>query len=267
MVLTIAIFASVSIADASVYNTGVYPGNSFIDPAAHIDVDTFSIGSESYIAPFTSFTGEYADIGSYSDVQDGSTSSGRIKIASDAIIAHGADLIGDVEIGSKAFIGFNSIITDSKIGDGAYIGVSSTVTGVDIPADKSVPAGSVIDSQDDIENLQPVTLAQRMFVEEVIDVNRALAIGYGQLYEKRGPDAFGKIGSQGNGDIMIDGRAILGYSGTDEPSIGKESSIDNVRIIGSVNLGDNVRVEDGTSIRGDEGVPISIGDNARIGKN
>ncbi|HEY9205253.1 MAG TPA: DapH/DapD/GlmU-related protein, partial [Candidatus Methanoperedens sp.] len=46
-----------------------------------------------------------------------------------------------------------------------------------------------------------------------------------------------------------------------------ESSIDNVRIIGSVNLGDNVRVEDGTSIRGDEGVPISIGDNARIGKN
>ena len=177
LVFNLVIFASVSIADASVYNTGVYPGNSFIDPAAHINVDTFSIGSESYIAPFTSFTGEYADIGSHSDVQDGSTNSGRIKIADNAIIAHGADLIGDVEIGSKAFIGFNSIITDSKIGDGAYIGVSSTVTGVDIPADKSVPAGSVIDSQDDIENLQQVTLAQRMFVNEVIDVNRALAVG------------------------------------------------------------------------------------------
>ncbi len=267
LILTLVLFASVSIAEASVYNTGVYPGNSFIDPAAHIDVDAFSIGSESYIAPFTSFTGEYANIGSYGDVQDGVTNSGKIKIADNAVIAHGADLIGDVEIGSKAFIGFNSIITDSKIGNGAYIGVMSRITGVDIPANKSVPAGSVIDSPDDIEKLQPVTKAQIVFVNDVIEVNRALAVGYSQLYEKRGLDAFGKIGPYGDRDIVINGRVILGYSGTHEPSIGKGAAIDNARVIGYVNLGDNVRVGDGTSIRGDEGVPISIGDNAQIGKN
>lgn len=267
LVLIIVLFLSISIADASVYNTGVYPGGSFIDPAAHIDVDSFSIGSESYIAPFTSFTGGYANIGSHSNVQDSGTNSGKIKIADNAVIAHGADLIGNVEIGSMAFIGFNSIINDSKIGDGAYIGVRSKITGIDIPAGKSVPAGSVIDSQDDIKNLGPVTKAQVVFVNDVIEVNRALAVGYSQLYEKKGQEAFGKTGPSGDRNIVINSRVILGYSGTIEPSIGTGASIGNARVIGNVKLGDNARIDDRTSIRGDEGVPIIIGDNAQIGKD
>lgn len=267
LVLLLALFLSISIAEASVYNTGIYPGNSFIDPAAHIDVGSFSIGSESYIAPFTSVTGEYANIGSHSNVQDGGTISGNIKIADDAVIAHGADLIGNVEIGSMAFVGFNSIINDSKIGDGAYIGVMCKITGIDIPAGKSVPAGSIIDSQDDIKNLGPVTKAQIVFVNDVIEVNRALAVGFSQLYEKRGQEAFGKTGPSGDRNINIHGRTILGYSGTIEPSIGNGATIGNARVIGNVILGDNARIDDGTSIRADEGVPIKIGNNAQIGKN
>ncbi|MDD5616062.1 MAG: DapH/DapD/GlmU-related protein [Candidatus Methanoperedens sp.] len=267
ILVLLAIFLSVSIAEASVYNTGTYPEGSFIDPAAHIDVDSFSIGSESYIAPFTSFTGEYAKIGSHSNVQDSGTNSGKIKIADNAVIAHGADLIGNVEIGNMAFVGFNSIINNSKIGDGAYIGVRSKITGIDIPAGKSVPAGSVIDSQDDIRNLGPVTKAQVVFVNDVIEVNRALAVGYSQLYENRGQEAFGKTGPSGGRNIVIESRVILGYSGTIEPSIGNGASIGNARVIGNVKLGDNARIDDGTSIRGDEGVPIIIGDNAQIGKD
>lgn len=267
LVLILALFLSISIAQASVYNTGIYPGGSFIDPAAHIDVGSFSIGSEVFIAPFTSFTGEYASIGDYSDVQDSGTNSGNIKIADNAVIAHGADLIGNVEIGSMAFVGFNSIINDSKIGDGAYIGVRSKITGIDIPAGKSVPAGAVIDSQDDIQNLGPVTKAQVVFVNDVIEVNRALAVGYNQLYEKRGQEAFGKIGPSGDRNINIHGRTILGYSGTIEPSMGNGATIGNARVIGNVKLGDNARIDDRTSIRGDEGVPIIIGDNAQIGKD
>ena len=262
-IITLFSFAS----EAAIFNTGVYPGKSFIDPAAMINVESFSIGSESYIAPFTSFSGEYAFIGSYSDIQDSGSNSGRIKIDDNAVVAHGAELSGTVEVGSRAFIGFNSIIKDSKIGEGAYIGVASKVIGVDIPAKKSVPPGSIIDSPEDIEKLNPVDEAQIEFVEEVIEVNRALSIGYSGLFEKNGLNAFGKIGPHGDADVIIDNKDILAHSGVHEPSVGEGSVIDNARVIGQVTLGKNVRVEDGTSIRGDEGVPIAIGDNSYIGKN
>lgn len=267
VLIILAFIGLVSTAEASVFKTGAYPGNSFVDPAASIDVERFSIGSESYIAPFTSFTGEYAIIGSYSDVQDSGTNSGRIKIADDAVIAHGADLSGDVEVGSKAFIGFNSVIKDSKIGDGAYIGIGSKVIGIDIPAKKSVPPASVIDGAEDIGKLTPVTEEQVEFVNEVIEVNRALAVGYSQLFEKSGLNAFDRVGPNGDGDIIIDGKDILARSGSHEPVIGKGSIIESSRIIGDVFIGENSKIDDGTSIRGDEGIPIKIGKNAQISKN
>lgn len=265
--LIIVIAGSVSIADAEIFKTGPYPGNSFVDPAAVIDAGSFSIGSESYIAPFTSLTGESIEIGSYCDFQDSSSTSGKIIIKDYAVIAHGADLVGNVEIGSRAFIGFNDLIQDAKIGDGAYIGIGSKVIGVDIPANKAVPNGVVIDSIDEVEKLKPVTKAQQDFVAEVIDVNRALATGYTKIWESKGSDAFGKTGPHGDGDILINGIDVLEYSGFHEPVIGAGTVIGNSRVIGQVILRNNIMVGDRTSIRGDEGVPIDIGDNAQIGKN
>ena len=259
-------FCSISISEAA-FNTGVYPGESFIDPTASINVTDFSIGSESYIAPFTSFSGNYTYIGSYSNVQDSGSNEGRITIDDDAVVAHGAELSGDIEIGSRAFVGFNSIIKDSKIGDGAYIGIASKVIGIDIPAGKSVLPGSIIDSPDDIEKLRPVDEAQIEFVKEVIEVNRALAIGYTKLFEKSGLGAFGKVGPHGDADIIIDGKDILAHSGSHEPTVGEGTTIGEARVIGHVILGENISIEDGTSIRGDEGIPLAIGDNSQIGKN
>lgn len=251
----------------AIQKTGIYPGDSFIDPTVFIDVTKFSIGNESYIAPFTEFTGEYLYIGNYSDVQDSGQDRGNITISDDAVIAHGAELIGEVEIGEKAFIGFNSVIKDSKIGDGAYIGVGSTVTGVDIPAHKSVPVGAIIDSQDKVKDLQAVTEDQEEFVEEVIEVNRALAAGYNKLFEKNGSSAFGSVGPNGDGDILIDGKDILARKGSGKPVIGNGTIVESSRVIGDVFIGDNSTIGNGTSIRGDEGIPITIGKNARIGTN
>lgn len=267
LVIMISFFLSINISQATAFNTGIYPGESFIDPTASINVANFSIGNESYIAPFTSFSGDYTYIGSYSNVQDSGSNSGRIKIDDNAVVAHGAELSGNIEIGSKAFIGFNSVIKDSKIGDGAYIGVACEIIGIDIPPQKSVPPGTVIDSPDDIVRLQPVNEAQIEFVKEVIEVNRVLAIGYSGLFGKNGMNAFGSTGPNGNGDIIIDGKDILARKGSNEPVIGKGSKIENARVIGDVNLGEDSRVGSGTSIRGDEGIPITIGNNAQIGKN
>jgi carbonic anhydrase/acetyltransferase-like protein (isoleucine patch superfamily) len=267
LLITFVIIVNISTVGASNYNTGSYPGNSFIDPSVQINVSDFSIGSESYIGPFTSFTGEYAHIGSYSDFQDGVSNSGTINIKDDAVVAHGAHLEGDIEIGSHAFIGFNSYIKDAKIGDDAYIGIGSKIIGIDIPPGKSVPQAAVIDSADDIEKLEEVTKEQEEFVQEVIGVNRVLAIGYTRLFENSGESAFGKVGPNGDGDILLDGKDILSRSGSNEPVIGAGSVIESARIIGDVFLGENSKVESGTSIRADEGIPITIGKNAMIGMN
>lgn len=264
--ITFVLIINILIVGAS-NNTISYQGNSFVDPSVSIDVNDFSIGSESYVGPFTSFTGEYTSIGSNSDLQDGVSNSGNITIKDNAVVAHGAHLEGEVEVGSFAFIGFNSIIKDARIGDDAYIGIGSKITGVDIPPGKSVPQASVIDSIDDIEKLGPVTEEQEEFVKEVIGVNRALAIGYTRLFEKNGASDFGSIGPNGDGDILIDGKDILSRSGNNVPVIAASSTIGSTRIIGDVFLGENSIVENGTSIRADEGIPIKIGKNAQIAMN
>lgn len=87
------------------------------------------------------------------------------------------------------------------------------------------------------------------------------------MFEKNGASDFGSIGPNGDGDIVIDGKDILARSGNNEPVIGASCTIGSTRIIGDVFLGDNSNVENGTSIRADEGIPIKIGKNAQIGMN
>ncbi len=254
---------------AETFKTGIYPGNSFIEPTALINVGNFAIGSESYVAPFASFTGDYVYIGDHSDVQDSVTGSGKIKIENNAVVAHGSHLTGNVTIGIHAFAGFNSLIKDSKIGDGAYIGIGSKVIGVDIPASKSVPPGKVIDNKEAVDGLPQVTEDQEIFVDEVIEVNRALATGYVQLFQRDGPGVFTDVGPNGDGDILIDGKDILARKGSNNPVIGDEVELSEqqpARIIGCVYIGKNSIINSRTSIRGDEGIPIMIGDNAQIGK-
>ena len=80
-------------------------------------------------------------------------------------------------------------------------------------------------------------------------------------------EAFGNIGPNGDADILIDGKDVLDHSGSHEPSVGEGTIIGRSRVIGYVILGNNVRVGDGTSIRGDEGTPLKIADNSNIGEN
>ena len=125
----------------------------------------------------------------------------------------------------------------------------------------------MIDSPDDIVNLKPVDETQIEFVEEVIGVNRALAIGYSRLSRKAVLVAFGNVGANGDADILIDGKDVLAHSGSHEPSVGEGTVIGRSRVIGYVILGKNVKGRDGTSIRGDEGTPLKIADNSNIGEN
>lgn len=248
--------------------TGPYPGNSFIDPSAVIevlDLSNFSIGKESYIAPFVYMAGRQINVGNYTNIQDDVEIKGLLNLSDHVIIAHGAGLTGKVDIDEESFVGFNTYIQSSKIGKNVYIDHGSVIAGVNISDGKYVPAGSTINRQPMADNLSNITERQKEFIEEVILVNRALAIGYNKLYKEKGLDAFKAVGPNPDGNINVDAKDILARNGSSLPTIESGTEYDNVRIIGDVFIGEKSKIGNGTSIRSDEGIPIRIGKNALIG--
>lgn len=248
--------------------TGIYPGNSFIDPSAAIEVlhlSNFSIGKESYIGPFSRISGRHIAIGNYSNIQDDVEIKGVLNISDHVIVAHGAGLSGKVEIGEKSFIGFNTYVQGSNIGKGVYIDHGSMISGVTIPDGKYVPMGSVINGQSLVDNLSDVTDEQKELMENEISINRALAIGYSKLYKEKGKDVFVSVGPNTDGDIKVDSNDIFSRNGSNEPIMENGTFYNTVRIIGEIFIGENGNIGNGTVIRADEGVPIKIGRDAIIG--
>lgn len=252
---------------AATQKVGTYPGDSFIDPSATIDVKSLSIGKESYVAPFTIFRGDSLYIGNYSNVQDSGYNRGNITISDYVVIAHGVDLSDNVKVEDGVFIGFNSIVQGAIIGKGAYINIGSKIIGVEIPAGKATVPGAIIDSQKEADELPNVTQEQVDFVKEVVEINRVFAIGYSKLFDKSGLTTFQYASPNGDGDILIDGKDILTRKGSEWPVIGNGTIVQNTRVIGDVVIGKGGNVGNRTSIRSDEGVPITIGDNAQIGED
>lgn len=230
--------------------TGIYPGDSFIDPSAVIEVlnlSNFSIGKESYIAPFAYIAGRDIKIGNYTSIQDDVEIRGLPKISDNVTIAHGSGLSGKVEIGEKTFIGFNTFIQSSKIGKGVYIGHSSVVSNVTIPDYTYINPGSNINKQLLVENLTDINQEQKEFIEKIIAEN-SLAIKYSKLY-KENKSVFGPIGPNPDGD---------------RPVIEKDVEYETVKIIGDVFIGKNSKIGNGAVIRADKG-SIKIGEAALIG--
>jgi SulP family sulfate permease len=64
------------------------------------------------------------------------------------------------------------------VGAGCYIGIGAIVVGVELPEGRFVPHGSIVDSADAVDRLPLVSAAHREFNEDVVEVNRGLAIAY-----------------------------------------------------------------------------------------
>jgi SulP family sulfate permease len=85
---------------------------------------------------------------------------------------------GPCYIGDETFIGFKAVVHDSIVGEGCFIGICAVVVGVELPPRKFVPHGRIVDSQEEVERLPDVSETQREFNEDVVDVNRGLAVAY-----------------------------------------------------------------------------------------
>lgn len=102
-------------------------------------------------------------------------------------MAHDALVHGPCYVGDDTFIGFKAVVHDSIVGKGCFIGIGTVVVGVSVPDGRSVPHGSIIDTQDKADALPVATDAHRHFNEDVVDVNRGLAAAYRRLVEAGHP--------------------------------------------------------------------------------
>ncbi|KMT21912.1 carbonate dehydratase [Clostridium cylindrosporum] len=94
-------------------------------------------------------------------------------------IAHGALIHGPAVVGSNTFVGFNAIVFNSIVEENCYIDTGAIVTGgIRIAANKYVPIGAIINTQDKADNLLEVPKEQSDFSEKVNDINVEFSQSY-----------------------------------------------------------------------------------------
>jgi SulP family sulfate permease len=70
------------------------------------------------------------------------------------------------------------VVHDAIVGAHCFIGIGAVVVGVEVPDGRFVPHGHIVDSADKVAALPLVSEAQMEFNEDVVDVNRGLAVAY-----------------------------------------------------------------------------------------
>ena len=170
----------------------VHP-SAFVHPTASV-IGWVELGREVNVAADTSIRADEGApfyIGDRSNVQDGVVIhalkekwvmvEGRrwaVYVGADVSMAHQALVHGPCMIGAHSFIGFKAIVHDSIVGEGCFIGLGALVVGVEIPPRKRVPNGWVVDSPAKVKELPDVEHAHSHFNEDVVQVNRGLAVAY-----------------------------------------------------------------------------------------
>ena len=140
-------------------------------------------------------------IGAHSNIQDGvvihALKNKRVVVAGqewavyvgkNVSIAHNALVHGPCYIGDDTFVGFKAVVHDSVVGAHCFIGIGAIVVGVEIPDGKFVPHGMIVDSADAVARLPEASAAHHEFNEDVVDVNRGLAVAYRRIAESGEPD-------------------------------------------------------------------------------
>lgn len=93
-------------------------------------------------------------------------------------IAHDALVHGPCYVGDDTFIGFKAVVHDSVIGKHCFIGIGAVVVGVEIPDGKRVPHGMIVADADAVDRLPDAGHEHHEFNDDVVEVNRGLALAY-----------------------------------------------------------------------------------------
>lgn len=220
--------------------------NSFVDPSATLGDKVRMDGDFIYIAPFAEVAGEVT-IGGGTNVQDGARVVGTSSLGSLVSVAHRAEVVSS-KVGDFTFIGFNARIRDAELKAGCFIGHGAVIENTVLEEGSYVPPGG----------RRPtgfVDEALTAFKEEVLEVNSELALGYVGLYS-----------SLKAAQEQISPSPKTSWSERAAfPKAERVKFLGRARVIGDVEFKGYAEVGDRVSIRGDEGFPIVIGANSKIG--
>jgi len=155
-------------------------------------------------------------IGSSSNVQDGVVIHAlkdrhvlvhgerwAVYVGTNVSMAHDALVHGPCFIGDDTFIGFKAVVHDAIVGARCYFGINAVVVGVEVPEGRLVPPGAIIDTQDKANALAMAGPEQRHFNEDVVEVNRGLAVAYHEhAYRPHG--RAGMVGPRKTAHVHLD---------------------------------------------------------------
>ncbi len=167
--------------------------SAYVHPAATV-IGRVVVGEQAHIAADTSVRADEGapfHIGPHTNIQDGvilhALKDKRVMVAGEpwaiyvgrnVSIAHDALVHGPCYIGDETFVGFKAVVHDSIVGAHCFVGIGAVVVGVEIPDGRFVPHGRIVDSADVVDSLPLVSEAHKEFNEDVVEVNRGLAVAY-----------------------------------------------------------------------------------------
>ncbi|MBD8068520.1 carbonic anhydrase [Bacillus sp. PS06] len=182
----------------------VMDASTYIHPYASV-IGQVNIGKDVFVGPFASIRGDEGlriHISDACNVQDGVVLHGlknfeytsvvfenavyhdgnpySIYIGDNVSLAHQCHIHGPAKIGKNVFVGMQSLVFDCHIQENVFIEPGAKVIGVTVPANCYIPAGKVITTQEEADNLPAITSTYKYagYNKQVVEVNTELAKGY-----------------------------------------------------------------------------------------
>jgi carbonic anhydrase/acetyltransferase-like protein (isoleucine patch superfamily) len=178
--------------------------DSYVHPLARL-IGSVTLGHWVMVAPFACLRadeGQGLRIGNETNIQDGVILHGlkswehggvipdgvvsvgenkySIYVGDRVSLAHQCQVHGPAFVGNDTFIGMQALLLRASVGKNCVVEPRCTIIGVSISDVHYVPAGSVINTQEQADRLPMITAeyGMRNFNEEVVEVNIELCRGY-----------------------------------------------------------------------------------------
>jgi carbonic anhydrase/acetyltransferase-like protein (isoleucine patch superfamily) len=182
----------------------VIGSGTFVHPLAAV-IGNVILGNDVMVAPTACVRGDEGQplyIGNETNVQDGvvihaleteldgkpieknlmevDSKKYAVYVGNRVSLAHQAQIHGPAVVMDDTFVGMKVLVFKSFVGKNCVIEPGVILMGVKIPDGRYVPAGSIIKTQLDADNLPAITLDYPMkdMNKGVLHVNKALAKGY-----------------------------------------------------------------------------------------
>ncbi len=175
---------------------GDYPvvhETAFVDPTAVL-CGNIIVNEHVFIGPYAVIRADEVDadgnmepiiIGANSNIQDGvvihSKDGAAVTIGQHTSIAHRSIVHGPCIVGSRVFLGFNSVLFNCRVGDNAVVRHNCVVDGHDIPENFYLPSATVVTGATDLTALETVPESAQQFSESVMHTNVSLAQAYRRI--------------------------------------------------------------------------------------